>query len=125
MDTDEFPLDHSSFTIVFPCFIVRSEDEEGFAFHALGGGDYMVAVLTDEDSLNSYRHDIGLPDRGASRFHTPQELLAALHSLPTQVTHVAFDLHRHNKERWEQTGKLWRIGHVKKQVADQLECDSH
>jgi hypothetical protein len=120
MDTDEFPLDHDSFTILFPCFIVRSEGENGFACHALDGGDYMVAVLTDEDSLNSYRHDIGLPERGAVRLHTPSQLLATLNALPPQVTRLAFDIHRHHKERLKQEAKLWKIDHIKKQVAEQL-----
>ena len=117
---DEFPLDHGCFTIVFPCFIVRSEDEVAFVCHPQGDGEYVIAVLTDEDSLNSYRLGIGLPERGAVRFTTVQQLLAALQVLPPQVTCLAFDLHRRRKECLVQSAKMWKIDHVRRQLAAQI-----
>jgi hypothetical protein len=112
---DDFPID-DSFTIVFPCFMVRSEDDQAFACHAVTGGGHLVVVLTDEDSLNEYRHGIGYPERGAVRFRTPQQLHETLLKLPPEVTHVAFDLQRLDK-REVQTTRMWKIEHVRRQLA--------
>ena len=78
---DEFPLDHAVFSVVFPCFMVNGENGDKFAYHPITGGGYVVAVLTDEDSLNSYRHGIELPEHRAVRLRTPAQLLAVLNSL--------------------------------------------
>ena len=116
---DDFPIDES-FLLSFPCCIVRSEDGDGFARHAIGQNQYAIMVLTDEDLLNGYRRSIGMPEQGAARFVTAHQFLAALLTLPPQVTHLAFDVRRHDSTKEEQSAQLWRIGHVRKQIAAQI-----
>jgi hypothetical protein len=41
--------------------------------------------------------------------------------MPPQVTHLAFDLRR-QAGRQEQTATLRRIGHVRRQIAEQIQA---
>src|SRR5262245_56607430 len=96
MGAEGFPIEHAKRVITFPSYLVKSESGEGFACHPFRGA-YAVVLLTDEDSLNRYRHDIGMPERGAVKCATPRELLAALPTMPPEVAYIGFDLSRRAK----------------------------
>jgi hypothetical protein len=114
---DEFPVDPTARVIIFPVYLVQEETGKSFACHSLGNDNYAVVLLTDEDSLNRYRHDIGMPERGAVKFNTPQHLLAALQSLPRQITSICFDLIRTAKGESPQTVKPMLLQHFMNQIA--------
>jgi hypothetical protein len=116
---DDFPIDEG-FMLTLPCFIVRSEDGEAFVSHSIGQGEYAVVILTDEDSLNSYRHDIDAPERGAVKFLSASHLLAALEAMPPQVTRLGFDMRRTNRHTATQQTCLWRIETLRRQLAAQI-----
>ena len=94
-------------------------DDSRVIVFPLGSGDYAVAILSDEDALERHRQDIGLPDREAARFDAPGDLLAALDTLPPQVTAVVFDPMRHDRSKQAQIMRYTDIGRFKDDLASQ------
>jgi len=76
-------------------------------------------LLTDEGSRDHYRRDVGMPGRGAFRFLTAREFLGVLNSMPPRVTHLFFDVRRGAGQQ-EGRARSWRIGHVRRQIAEQI-----
>jgi hypothetical protein len=92
MQAQDFPIDDSAYVVTFPCFILRNTSGAGFVCSDLADGSGIaVALLTDTDALDSYRKEMGLPDRAAHRFNTAAELLEVMENIPPTVTHVAPD----------------------------------
>jgi hypothetical protein len=116
---EAIPVDyHSARLITYPCYVLRSEDGAALAYQPTSArGAYAVVVLTDEDALNRFRHDLGVPERGAVKFTTPRQLLEGLRALPPQVKGVCFDLARLDKASRLQQVHLLRLDRLREQLA--------
>jgi hypothetical protein len=118
MEADEFPLE-SVLVVSFPCYLVRNEGGSRFVCHQCRN-NWAVALLTDEDSLNRYRHDIGLPERGAARFNTLEQLLGCLQGLPPEVTHICLDIQRQGGSDVLKNVHLLELNRVREELAAQV-----
>src|SRR5579884_3834617 len=93
---DDFPVDPTKHVLMFPTYMVQDETGKAVVCHTMTDGQRAIVLLTDEDSLNRYRHDIRLPERGAFKFNTARQLLAVLEQIPPEVR-VYIDLMRTNQ----------------------------
>ena len=121
---DDSLHDPANFLIAYPCFILMGKGDSTYACHLLDDGGHAVAVLTDEDSLDCYRRDLDLPDRGAERFDNAEQLLAALRGLPPQVAYISYDMRRRHEVREGQAVRVWEIEYVLGQLAAQVPAAS-
>lgn len=120
MDADEFPIDANQRVIIFPVYLLQGTPGGGFACHDHSDGTSSIVLLTDEDALNRYRHDIGFPERGAEKFSTPQQLLAALQGLPPFVTGMYFDMMRRDPRQMVINARPMSIRLIREQLAAQI-----
>lgn len=78
--------------LCYPCYILQSKNGRGFIYSDLeDGSGKVVAILTDEDTMDRYRHERGWVDRGALRFDDAKQLLMKVCDIPAAITHIVID----------------------------------